>query len=251
MDYAPAEHHGDTQPNNAFSFTWVIITWDIIVMVPMILLWYFGFLTLEGDIIPRTGPGPRRRHRLRLTSEERALLTHPRPHRHSRRPSDQAELEDMIDHEFIVMAREWENDLREARRLARQERVRRFNAQVRSSVAGMRSSFTAATGTGSENHERETERETQTDLEAGIAVSTLPVRSSLQHQQQYQRRQLSHGGHLDVNRQGDEIQLPHRPRPSAVDCNQPLPPLPASRCVASLTLSLLRYCPWYSSVNAR
>ncbi|KAK7533130.1 uncharacterized protein J3D65DRAFT_634447 [Phyllosticta citribraziliensis] len=50
MDYAPAEQHGNAEPHSAFSFTWVIITWDIIVIAPMVLLWYFGFLTLEGDV---------------------------------------------------------------------------------------------------------------------------------------------------------------------------------------------------------
>ncbi|KAK8178577.1 hypothetical protein BC567DRAFT_249241 [Phyllosticta citribraziliensis] len=233
MDYAPAEQHGNAEPHSAFSFTWVIITWDIIVIAPMVLLWYFGFLTLEGDVVPHTGPGPRRYHRVRLTPEERELLTDPRPHQHRTRQSEQADSEEeTIDHEFLAMAREWEDDLREARRLARQERLRRLSAHLRSSVAGVRSSFAAATGTGSERREAQTEMErqtqtqTQTDVGAEVAASTLVVRGA--RQEQRHRRQSTRGRRLDVNQHNIGLHLPHRPRPSAIDYNRPLPPLPPS-----------------------
>ncbi|KAK8162167.1 hypothetical protein IWX90DRAFT_504327 [Phyllosticta citrichinensis] len=232
MDYAPAEQHGNAEPHSAFSFTWVIITWDIIVIAPMVLLWYFGFLTLEGDVVPHTGPGPRRYHRVRLTPEERELLTDPRPHQHRTRQSEQADLEEeeTIDHEFLVMAHEWEDDLREARRLARQERLRRLNAHLRSSVAGVRSTFAAATVTGGERREMETQ--TQTDVGAGVAASTLVVRGTRQGQRH--RRQSTHGRRrFDVDQHNIGLHLPHRPRPSVIDYNRLLPPLPPSKSVAS------------------
>ena len=52
MDDAAASH--DPTRATPFDYAWVIVVWDLFVMVPMVLLWYFGFLTLSGAVSATT-----------------------------------------------------------------------------------------------------------------------------------------------------------------------------------------------------
>lgn len=158
------------------------------------------------------------------------------------------------------MAQEWEDDLREARRLARQERIRRLNSRLRNGVAGVRSSFASMGRVGSQ---REGRRESRLSSGAGrsddnggaaaedrtTTATTSPAtpqsaRSGSRAQAPGSQTSHAHGRRSRARSDGYqhqraiELQSPRRSRPMNVDLNRPLPALPTTRCVMHILSAL-------------